>query len=179
MLCEPTRRDRDGESSGNRSLGSGSARASGTFVSKPRGCPDPRLEFSLYVLSGSRRTRRAHFAGRPRYDTTTCGGQKSGKYTNRTLLFIDCSAQQAWGQGVELLEMPNLSRLVGSCWASRRRSVTRLKVSNRYSGDGGTCMSPVTKVFRVSRSATPTQIDRWIPSEAGSIAADEDKIING
>jgi hypothetical protein len=75
--------------------------------------------------------------------------------------------------------MPNLSRLVGSCWASRRRSVTRLKVSNRYSGDGGTCMSPVTKVFRVSRSATPTQIDRWIPSEAGSIAADEDKIING
>jgi len=40
-------------------------------------------------------------------------------------------------------------------------------------------MSPVTKVFRVSRSATPTQIDRWIPSEAGSIAADEDKIING
>ena len=25
---------------------------------------------------------------------------------------------------------------------SRRRSVTRLKVSNRYSGDGGTCMSP-------------------------------------
>lgn len=103
MLREPTRRDRDGESSGNRSLGSGSGRASGTFVSKPRGCPDPRLEFSLYVLSGSRRTRRAPFAGRPRYDTITCGGQKSGKYTNRTLLFIDCSAQQAWGQGVELL----------------------------------------------------------------------------
>ena len=102
-MCEPTRRDRDGESSGNRSLGSGSGRASGTFVSKPRGCPDPRLEFSLYVLSGSRRTRRAPFAGRPRYDTITCGGQKSGKYTNRTLLFIDCSAQQAWGQGVELL----------------------------------------------------------------------------
>ena len=30
---------------------------------------------------------------------------------------------------------------------SRRRSVNRLKVSNRYSGDGGTCMSPVTKAF--------------------------------
>ena len=52
-------------------------------------------------------------------------------------------------------------------------------LSGRYSGDGGTCMSPVTKVFRVSRSTTQTQIDRWIPSEAGSIAADEDKAING
>ena len=34
-------------------------------------------------------------------------------------------------------------------------------------------------VFRMSRSATPTQIDRWTPSEAVSIAADEDNLNNG
>jgi hypothetical protein len=34
-------------------------------------------------------------------------------------------------------------------------------------------------VFRMSRSITPDQIDRWTPSEAGSIAADEDNIDNG